>query len=94
MSLHCMDTLAEWSRHRPAKPMGSPRVGSNSTGVDFHLSRKFCFRMLPSRGHGEIRRSTVRGLETLMLSSARAQVLPLILTSKPFALICSFFQAF
>ena len=27
-----MDTLAEWSRCRPAKPMGSPRVGSN---VDF-----------------------------------------------------------
>ena len=27
-----MDTLAEWSRRRPAKPMGSPRVGSN---VDF-----------------------------------------------------------
>ena len=30
-----MDTLAEWSRRRPAKPMGSPRVGSNPTGVDF-----------------------------------------------------------
>ena len=27
------DTLAEWSRRRPAKPMGSPRVGSNPTGV-------------------------------------------------------------
>ena len=29
-----MDTLAEWPRRRPAKPMGSPRVGSNPTGVD------------------------------------------------------------
>ena len=28
-----MDTLAEWLRRRPAKPMGSPRVGSNPTGV-------------------------------------------------------------
>ena len=30
------DTLAEWLRRRPAKPMGSPRVGSNPTDVDFH----------------------------------------------------------
>ena len=29
------DTLAEWLRRRPAKPMGSSRVGSNPTGVDF-----------------------------------------------------------
>ena len=29
------DTLAERLRRRPAKPMGSPRVGSNPTGVDF-----------------------------------------------------------
>ena len=28
-----MDTLAERLRRRPAKPMGSPRVGSNPTGV-------------------------------------------------------------
>ena len=27
------DTLAEWLRRRPAKPMGSPRVGSTPTGV-------------------------------------------------------------
>jgi hypothetical protein len=27
------DTLAEWLRRRPAKPMGSPRVGSDPTGV-------------------------------------------------------------
>ena len=32
----CMDTLAEWSRRRPAKPMGSPRVGLDPTGVDFN----------------------------------------------------------
>ena len=38
MFLHDMDTLAEWSRRQPAKPMGSPRVGSNPTGVDFLLS--------------------------------------------------------
>ena len=30
----CMDTLAECLRRRPAKPMGSPRVGSNPTGVE------------------------------------------------------------
>ena len=29
------DTLAEWLRRRPAKPMGSPRVGSNPIGVVF-----------------------------------------------------------
>ena len=28
------DTLAERLRRRPAKPMVSPRVGSNPTGVD------------------------------------------------------------
>ena len=35
---HNMDTLAEWLRRRPAKPMGSPRVGSNPTGVDLACS--------------------------------------------------------
>ena len=29
-----MDTLAEWLRRRPAKPMGSPCVGWNPTGVE------------------------------------------------------------
>ena len=33
------DTLAEWLRRRPAKPMGSPRVGSNPTGVDLWQCR-------------------------------------------------------
>ena len=32
------DTLAEWLRRRPAKPMGSPRVGSNPTGVEPFLN--------------------------------------------------------
>ena len=31
------DTLAERLRRRPAKPMGSPRVGSNPTGVGIFL---------------------------------------------------------
>ena len=35
------DTLAERLRRRPAEPMGSPRVGSNPTGVVF-LSKGNC----------------------------------------------------
>ena len=31
------DTLAERLRRRPAKPMGSPRAGSNPAGVDFEF---------------------------------------------------------
>ena len=31
-------TLAERLRRRPAKPMGSPRVGSNPTGVVLNMS--------------------------------------------------------
>ena len=31
------DTLAEWLRRRPAKPLGSARVSSNLTAVAFHL---------------------------------------------------------
>ena len=34
-----VDTLAEWLRRRPAKPMESPRVGSYPTGVDFSWVR-------------------------------------------------------
>ena len=37
-----MDTLAERLRRRSAKPMGSPRVGSNPTGVDLLTRRIFC----------------------------------------------------
>ena len=29
------DTLAEWLRRRPAKPVGSAREGSNPSGVAF-----------------------------------------------------------
>ena len=29
-----MDTVAEWLRRRPAKPMCSARVGSNPIGVE------------------------------------------------------------
>ena len=36
--LHAQDTLAERLRRRPAKPMGSPRVGSNPTGVGSHAA--------------------------------------------------------
>jgi hypothetical protein len=36
--LRAKDTLAEWLRRRPAKPMGSPRVGSNPTGVGLQLA--------------------------------------------------------
>ena len=32
------NTLAEWLRCRPAKPMGSTRVGSNPTGVVLNKS--------------------------------------------------------
>ena len=34
------DTLAERLRRRPAKPMGSPRVGSNPTGVVCHRQKE------------------------------------------------------
>ena len=42
------DTLAEWLRRRPAKPMGSPRVGSNPTGV-------VCSHLRSLRGAGFLR---------------------------------------
>ena len=38
-SLHIQrDTLAEWLRRRPAKPVGSAREGSNPSGVEDDLS--------------------------------------------------------
>ena len=40
------DTLAERLRRRPAKPMGSPRVGSNPTGVVYNAFWLFCVRLL------------------------------------------------
>ena len=41
-SVMSTDTLAEWLRRRPAKPMGSPRVGSNPTGVDWLEAELMC----------------------------------------------------
>ena len=43
------DTLAERLRRRPAKPMGSPRVGSNPTGVD--VCEK-AYVLFPNRDQG------------------------------------------
>ena len=40
------DPLAERLRRRPAKPMGSPRVGSNPTGVDVRTLRG---KLIPER---------------------------------------------
>ena len=37
----CQDTLAEWLRRRPAKPLGFARVGSNPTGVVIFLHSRF-----------------------------------------------------
>ena len=36
------DTLAEWLRRRPAKRMGSPRVGSNPIGVELLYLVVYC----------------------------------------------------
>ena len=44
-SVMSTDTLAEWLRRRPAKPMGSPRVGSNPTGVDWLAAELMCGRL-------------------------------------------------
>ena len=40
------DTLAERLRRRPAKPMGSPRVGSNPTGVVYNAFWLICVGLL------------------------------------------------
>jgi hypothetical protein len=40
------DTLAERLRRRPAKPMGSPRVGSNPTGVVLPAAPKASFMIV------------------------------------------------
>ena len=36
-TLYLIDTVAEWLRRRPAKPMCSARVGSNPIGVECFL---------------------------------------------------------
>ena len=44
-SCHQRDTLAEWLRRRPAKPLGFARVGSNPTGVViFFLLKKNIYK--------------------------------------------------
>ena len=55
------DTLAERLRRRPAKPMGSARVGSNPTGVDWLYTRggfalHFCDKLIAhvSRARGVV----------------------------------------
>ena len=40
LSISQLDTLAEWLRRRPAKPLGFARVGSNPTGVVIFLFSK------------------------------------------------------
>ena len=37
-TLYLIDTVAEWLRRRPAKPMFSARVGSNPIGVVLFLN--------------------------------------------------------
>ena len=53
MLVYSQDTLAERLRRRPAKPMGSPRVGSNPTGVEIQLT---------GQGEGERYRERERGI--------------------------------
>jgi hypothetical protein len=48
-NLRCKDTLAERLRRRPAKPMGSPRVGSNPTSVVSFHCRFVCLQGLHVR---------------------------------------------
>ena len=45
------DTLAEWLRRRPAKPMGSPRVGSNPTGVARPIASVVAGAIPECKGH-------------------------------------------
>ena len=45
------DTLAEWLRRRPAKPMGSPRVGSNPTGVALPIANVITNAVSKCKGH-------------------------------------------
>ena len=47
------DTLAERLRRRPAKPMGSPRVGSNPTGVVFEILERGAARAAQDTMHPE-----------------------------------------
>ena len=69
-----MDTLAEWLRRRPAKPMGSTRAGSNPAGVAFSC----CCRSGVTRPASQVLRSVVlfkhaRGLASLPGSAKRQE---------------------
>merc|ERR1712242_213888 len=50
-TMRVIDTLAERLRRRPAQPMGSPRVGSNPTGVVLDL---LLFSASPQLGPGPL----------------------------------------
>ena len=61
------DTLAEWLRRRPAKPMGSPRVGLNPTGVELE---QLCFsRTRPGYAGMARAKVTLAGLEPAIFGS-------------------------
>ena len=60
------DTLAERLRRRPAKPMGSPRVGSNPTGVDL-----LQYRNRPPSGVAQRAGLCYRGRGALVSDAAR-----------------------
>lgn len=72
------DTLAERLRRRPAKPMGSPRVGSNPTGVVL-IPRQAQVRVTCAPGFSCTRwRNTLPGrleLPTLRLTASRSNQL-------------------
>ena len=82
-----MDTLAEWLRRRPAKPMGSPRVGSNPTGVDFSKVATFAVISLKCASGG-ISRSMGCGEKGLFRElnpgplAPEARIMPLDQTAK------------
>ena len=41
IKLYNKDTLAEWLRRRPAKPLGYTRAGSNPAGVEYYFYTKY-----------------------------------------------------
>ena len=43
--------MAEWLRRRPAKPMGSPRAGSNPTGVARPIANLNANAVSKCKGH-------------------------------------------
>ena len=41
-----IDTLAEWLRRRPAKPLGSARTGSNPVGVESSFAWRIASKII------------------------------------------------